>query len=397
MVCHNFSGLTLGSSVPGFATVSHSDISVVPDPDTLRLYTWGGDLLQKFVEFPYSTALAFCHIENPDKSRHSCDPRNILQKVVDKAKEIGYQCVMFSELEFYLLKNGEPVDSGKYLDAPPKDRAGLFRRILADFFTKLGGVVKRIHHECGPGQQELEMQLTPAMWNADCTILGIWACHLISDAMGWDCVFDPKPWMDRAGNGLHMHIMLQDLEGKNVMYSAEDPQKLSKVARQFMAGQLKYASEITAVFAREHSTFDRLRPGFEAPVYKFWDFSNRTSLVRVPHINPDDLPEKQRCEFRAGDASGNPHLLAAAIMYAGIKGIMEELDPVPNFTLNADEMTAEQLAAHGVGLLPRSLAECNEILASSPFIEELLGRRAADFLIAENNKRIHGTTSDCHH
>ncbi|KAL0226839.1 hypothetical protein P9112_014163 [Eukaryota sp. TZLM1-RC] len=368
-----------GSSVPGYASVNHSDVSIVPDMNTICNLHYE----------EMKSAIVFCNVHDSATGKpHGSCPRSVLQKVIDTARSMDFTAVMFSELEFYVLKDGSFHDQAGYLEGPPKDKGGPFRRTLADLVSNLGVKVKRIHHENGPGQQEIEYQLMPAMHNADSTLLGIWCCHLIANSMGLEVEYDPKPYPDLIGNGLHMHIMLCDADGNNVMFDAKDEQHLSIHAKQFIAGLLKYSAEITALFARSPSSFKRLVPGHEAPVYKTWDFSNRTALVRVPHISPANLPKKQRVEFRAGDASGNPHLLAAAIYYAGLKGIMEELDPVSNFTQNPDSMTEEELKEAGIEKLPQSLQECNEILRTSAFVRELLSEQAIDFLIAENEKKL---------
>ncbi|KAL0229126.1 hypothetical protein GEMRC1_013746 [Eukaryota sp. GEM-RC1] len=346
-----------GSSVPGYASVNHSDVSICPDNATLRLFNYAGDC----------TGLAISTVIDPKtKKPHAGDPRSILINVIKKAEEMGFTADAFSELEFFVLKDGQPQDQAGYLEGKPKDKGGPYRKAFANLAKDMGIKVKRIHHECAGGQNEMEFQLTDMLYNADSTLLGMWISALVASEMDLEVEYDPKPYQNEAGNGLHMHLLLKDLDGNNVMYDANDSEGLSVTARKFIAGLLKYSPEVTAVFGRKHSTFERLVPGHEAPVYQTWDFSNRTALVRVPYV-PHDAAQKQRVEFRAGDASGSFYLLAAAIYLAGLKGIEEDLEPVANFTENPDKMTPEELAAKGVKRLPSSLAECSKILGTSPF------------------------------
>lgn len=186
--------------------------------------------------------------------------------------------------------------------------------------------VKRIHHECGPGQNEIELNFQPCMKNADDTILTMWILRLIAEKHKQRIVFSPKPYNGLAGNGLHHHILIKDLKtDENLMYNKEfkgDPsveanfnQRLSELGRQCIAGLLKYADDITAVFAGSKETFERLKPGYEAPIFKAWDFSNRTALVRVPK-SPIEMT---RCEYRGGDLSWSVHLYGAVLLSAALK------------------------------------------------------------------------------
>lgn len=125
---------------------------------------------------------------------------------------------MFSEVEFYIVdkKTGEPVDQASYCSMPPQDVSYDFRHELGEICEATKMVVKRIHHECGPGQNEIELNFTPCMKNADDTVLCKWILDMLADKRGQRIIFSPKPFETEAGNGLHHHILLRDKNGVNI-------------------------------------------------------------------------------------------------------------------------------------------------------------------------------------
>lgn len=113
---------------------------------------------------------------------------------------------------------------------------------------------------------------------------------------------------------------------------------------------MKYADDITAVFACSGESFERLQPGYEAPIFKSWDFANRTALVRVPKT-PIDMT---RMEYRGGDLSGSVHLYGAVLLAAGLKGIEDKLVPPPNANFNVEKLTPLERHEKGIDMVPTS-------------------------------------------
>lgn len=357
-----------GSSVPGYAIINESDIALIPEPETFTSFK---------IDAEYSRIM--CHIKNAKGEPHPGDPRGILQKVIEKANSLGFKPYAMSELEFYLFdEKGSPIDKGGYLSVPPYDRALTFRRELAEVMTTAELKVKRIHHEVGPGQNEVELQITDAMKNADDTLTGIWITKLKAYERGYIADFMPKPIEKEAGNGLHQHVLLKDLKGNNVFASDEG---LSEIAKHFIAGLITHAGEITAVFARSKQSFERLKPGYEAPVYAIWDYMNRSALIRVPYIAKGE-EHKTRVEFRAGDASGSIHLLEAMLFAAGLDGIEKKLECPDNVNLDLDKLCDAELKKLKIKRLPKDLKETKHIMEESKFIEEVIGKHAKEFFLA---------------
>eukprot|EP01029_Cantina_marsupialis_P025636 TRINITY_DN6791_c0_g1_i1.p1 TRINITY_DN6791_c0_g1~~TRINITY_DN6791_c0_g1_i1.p1 ORF type:complete len:403 (-),score=125.41 TRINITY_DN6791_c0_g1_i1:281-1489(-) len=349
-----------GSSIPGFATVDKSDIILMPDVESKRTFAVEGEVVDAY----------FCNGQGRDGKAHPSCPRQALKRTIEKAEKMGLKFQMFSELEFYLLKDGKPNDQGGYLQLPPHDGGLLYRRDICRTFESAGIQVKRLHHEVGPGQHEVEYKLQPAMKNADDTLLGFWLAKMIAQKYGWTLDEMPKPFPELPGSGLHQHVLMQNLDGTNAMIDEEG--EFNAKGKQFIAGMLKYARDVTSVFATSEQSYVRLQPGHEAPVYCTWGHASRNALVRVPTVSKA-TPEKIRVEFRAGDACSSPHLLCAMILAAGLRGIEEELELPEEPTINLDTVSLDEVKNMGYELLPRDLEESADVMEASPLVREVLG------------------------
>eukprot|EP00769_Ergobibamus_cyprinoides_P000258 gnl/Ergobibamus_cyprinoides/1250.p1 GENE.gnl/Ergobibamus_cyprinoides/1250~~gnl/Ergobibamus_cyprinoides/1250.p1 ORF type:complete len:407 (-),score=191.30 gnl/Ergobibamus_cyprinoides/1250:994-2037(-) len=330
------------------------------DRETMRSVNICGDM-RKFL---------WCSVNNADGTPAAGCPRGALATVVKALKdEFDIEPLMFSELEFFLLnQDGTPSDEGAYLSCFPEDKGHAVRREMFTTFDACGMNVRRVHHECGAGQHELELNLAPALKNADDTVMGVYLTRLIAAKHGYDAVFSPKPFPKAAGNGLHMHLHLRRASDLTNVMEAPNGQ-VSELGKTFIAGILAHAREITAVFGRSEETYARFTAGQEAPIWSVYDFSNRNAIVRIPST-PD---YKRRCEFRAGDASGSPHLLATVILAAGLDGLRKQTVCPPPCKADPSKMTEDERAEAGVQKLPVSLREATEILAQPGWLDEAVG------------------------
>ncbi|GCA63028.1 hypothetical protein KIPB_007414 [Kipferlia bialata] len=363
-----------GSSIPGYAKhASRSDVLMMADFEEETAF--------RPTIAVEDMSVVMCDVYGPEGKPHGGCPRSVLKRVLDMYKAKGWTSQMQTEIEFYLVHAGEDqklVDQAGYMELPPADKGFGYRRKLAELLAGAGVSVRRIHHECGPSQNEIELNLRPSLESQDSTILSMWLTRMLAAQYGWDALLSPLPFgMGKAGNGLHQHIIVHDKDGKNIFFDEEKGQGLSKMGLSYIAGVLKYGKEITAVFARDQETFDRFNnKGHEAPVDLMWGAMNRSALVRIPAAHGSDI----HMEFRAGDASGNTYLMAAALLLAGLKGVEDGL-----------EAPAE---GEVVGHLPLTADECEKLLVESPFINELLGDHMREYLIetmpGKEVKPLHG-------
>ena len=387
-----------GSSIKGMGCgVEKSDLRLIPEPESfLKIRLDDKNSKDRASgESTFSEHSRFlAHIVDNQGKPHPRDPRSILHSLVAKAHTMGFEPYMFSEIEFYIVDadNGKPVDSAGYCSLPPADKSYAFRHELGKICKEqLGMHVKRIHHECGPGQNEIELNLTPCMKNADDTVLCMWIMQLLAAKRNQKILFSPKPFSDKAGNGMHHHILLRDFEtGENVFVNTEEmdvdeedrTKTLSKTCQQGIAGLLKYADDITAAFAGSSETFARLQPGYEAPIFKTWGFSNRSALVRVPQTAEDVT----RFEYRGGDLSGSVHLFGAVLLAAVLAGIEEKLELPPKADFNVEELSDEELADRNISSVPLTFTRCVDVLRNSTFLRDALGPEMVEYLVERDEK-----------
>ncbi len=347
-----------GSSIPWFAKIERSDMTLIPDPETLRS----------------PPGIVFANSAGPEGPFES-DPRLILGKVVKKAKEMGFEPVLGVEPEFFLVRDdGEgkrirPADRGGYFSVPPREASAVIERAAAAI-EEAGGRPVKYHHEVAPGQYELVIEGGDPVRTCDLVSLMREEMRLSAADLGLRATFMPKPFSGINGSGMHMHLSLRDASsGEAVMGRGRE---LSPVGSAFLAGLLRRAREITAVAAPTVNSYKRLVPGHEAPVYVSWGRSNRSALVRVPFYGG----KVSRIEFRAPDASCNPYLVAAVSLAAGLEGIELGLEPPEESGFNVYEGGGE------METLPPNLAEAARELRSSQLARSVLGEGLVEEMAA---------------
>ena len=189
---------------------------------------------------------------------------------------------------------------------------------------QLGISVEFSHHEGGPGQNEIDLRYADALTMADNIMTFRTVIKEVAIEQGVYATFMPKPFTDHPGSGMHTHMSL--FEGDtNAFYDASGQYHLSKIGRQFIAGLLRHAPEITAVTNQYVNSYKRLWGGGEAPSFVCWGHNNRSALIRVPLYKPDK-GGSSRIEYRAIDSAANPYLAYALLLNAGLKGIENEYE-----------------------------------------------------------------------
>ncbi|MCD6248252.1 MAG: glutamine synthetase [Hadesarchaea archaeon] len=354
-----------GSSVPGYADIEESDLVLMPDLDTFRTLPW------KYRGKRMARVL--CDVCLPDGTPHGGDPRYVLENMLRSAERRGYKFFVGLEVEFYIFKGGkEPLDEGGYLDYAPYDKGEELRIGLASDLQRMGILVEKIHHEVSPGQYELDFRYSDALTTADHFVLCRQALKALGEEYRLHVDYSPKPLPGGMGNGLHCHHSLADSKGKNLFYDPSGEYRMSELARHFMAGELEHAPALTALAASVPDSYERLVPGYEAPVYVCWGGPNRSVLVRVPGYEVR-RGSGMRFEYRAPDPLCNTHLLFAGLLAAGLDGIKRKLPLGPPVTENVYKMSEKRREELGISTLPKSLDEALDALESDDVIREALG------------------------
>ena len=368
-----------GSSIEGYARIDESDMVAMPDPDTFRILPWR--------PMEYSVARMFCDIVRPGGEPFDGDPRNVLKKNLKRAADLGYTFYVGPELEYFYFKdsNGtEPLDQGGYFDLTPLDVATDLRRETVLALEALGIGIEYSHHEVAPSQHEIDMRYTDAMTMADNVMTYRLVVKEIALTHGVYATFMPKPTFGINGSGMHVHQSLFKGE-RNAFFDASDEYHLSKVAKHYIAGLLKHASEITSVANQWVNSYKRLVPGYEAPVYPSWARRNRSDLIRVPEYRPGH-ENSTRIELRSPDPACNPYLAFSVMLAAGLEGIEKEYplpDPVEE---NIYEMSEAEREKRGIGMLPGNLWEAIQITEKSELVRKAMGDHVFDAFI--ENKKI---------
>src|SRR3954470_23267411 len=372
-------GMTFdGSAIDGFSRVQESDMLAIPDANTFGVLPWRGE------DAP--VARMFCDVTDLDGTPFAGDPRHVLRRNLDRARERGFTFYAGPDMEYFYFgssQSTEVLDRGSYFDLTASDVASDLRKRTILTLEQMGIPVRYSHHEDSPSQHEIDLRYTDALTMADNIMTFKLVVKEIALERGVHASFMPKPMAGVQGSGMHTHLSL--FEGDvNAFHDPGDDAHLSKVAKGFLAGLLHHAREITAITNQWVNSYKRLVVGFEAPAYVAWARNNSSALARVPG-SKRNKPASTRIEFRSPDPACNPYLAFAVILAAGLKGIEESYELPPELTQNLYEMTAEERLAEGVEALPGSLSEAIACMETSELLPEALGEHVFEWFI--RNKR----------
>ena len=331
----------------------------------------------------------FCDIFDHSGPPFGGDPRQILRRNLEEAHQLGYSFFVAPEMEFFYFADGEPshkptlLDSGSYFDLTTSDVASDLRRETISVLETMGIPVEYSFHEDSPSQHEIDLRYTDAMSMADQVMTFRLVVRELALERGRFASFMPKPLEGMQGSGMHLHLSLFRND-ENAFHDPEAEFSMSTVGRQFMAGLLMHAREITAITNQLVNSYKRLVVGYEAPVWITWAKNNRSALIRVPVTKPDK-PSSTRIEYRSPDPACNPYLAFSVILAAGMEGIKQGYDLPPQTTQNIFELTAEEMASLGVEPLPQSLSEALDVMEQSKLVHHALGEHIFEWFL--RNKR----------
>lgn len=345
------------SAVKGFGSEEKSDLFIFPDASTLAVLPWRPS--------QGSVVRMYCDIRYPDGTPFELDGRNILKNAVEYAKSKKLEISFGAEHEFYLFRTDEegyptnqPHDRAGYMDIAPEDRGVNVRREICLTLTEMGILPESSHHEEGPGQHEIDFKYSDALSSADNSVTFKSVVAAIAEQYGLWADFSPKPLPYESGNGLHINISVKSDDGKDYLDC-------------FMAGVMNRVKEITAFLNPTEDSYKRL--GIKkAPKYITWSKENRSQLIRIPAGNG----EYRRMELRSPDPLANPYIAYSLLIYAGIEGVENNIQPPPPTDINLFNADAAQLAE--TETLPGSLKEANSIAGNSEFVKKILPGRVID-------------------
>jgi glutamine synthetase len=357
-----------GSSITGFNAIEESDMVAIPDPSTFRVMTDG------------MTGRMICDVVTPDGNSYDGDPRHVLRRALDRMESMGFDTFNVGpEAEYFLFKDEkgtETLDEGGYFAQTTMDAATTIRRDTIRALEGMGIPVEYHHHEVGPSQHEIDIRFTNALDMADYMLTYRLVVKEVAKSHGFHATFMPKPLFGENGSGMHTHQSLFK-DGRNQFFDESDKWHLSDVAKGFIAGQLRHAREMSAVFAQWVNSYKRLVPGFEAPVYVAWSMRNRSALIRIPLYKPGS-EQATRAELRCPDPACNPYLTFACLLHAGLDGIEHGYELPDPMETNLYHLTPEQRRERGIVSLPETLGEAIDVFSQSELATKALGPHIFD-------------------
>lgn len=338
------------SNIDGFKDYVLSNLYLHPDPSTLSILPWrpsNGRVVRMF-----------CNVTYPDGTPFEGDSRSILQAAIEYASKNGVNCTFGNESEFYLFKTDdegrptkEPFDEAGYLDIAPEDKGENVRREICFTLSDMGIVPESSHHEAGPGQNEVDFRYSDPLTAAEDALTLRAVIKTIAMRNGLYADFSPKPLEEHSGNGMHIKIMVHAMDGEDKL-------------RAFMAGILRHIEEITFFLNPTEESYRRFGEK-KAPVYISWSSESRNQLIMIPECSQ----ERRHLKLRSPDSGSNPYIAYALLIYAGLDGVLNEMDPGEPTNLDL----ADSSSHTGLKKLPLSLDAARDKALNSAFVRGILG------------------------
>ena len=388
-----------GSSIRGWAAINESDMLLVPDPSTA--------FMDPFAETP--TLVMYGDVIDPiTKQHYERDPRWISKKaeLYLKNSGVGDTAYFGAEAEFFIFDNVRfdqnqhegyyfiDAEEGRwnsgrekdnlgyrprykegYFPVPPTDHYQDLRSEMVETMIRCGLHIECHHHEVATGGQcEIDQRFDTLVKSADNMMLYKYVIRNVAYQYRKSVTFMPKPLYGDNGSGMHTHQSLW--KDSKPLFAGDMYAGLSQLALWYIGGLLKHARALSAIIAPTTNSYKRLVPGYEAPVNLAYSRRNRSAAVRIPMYSAS--PKAKRVEFRPPDPSSNPYMAFAAMLLAGIDGILNKTDPGEPLDKDIYDLSPEEMKK--VPSMPASLEEALEcleedhsfLLKGDVFTEELI-------------------------
>ena len=365
-----------GSSIRGWAAINESDMLIIPDPSSA--------FTDPFAET--RTLVMLGDIVDPITRQHyDRDPRWIAKKAELHLKNTGVADVAYfgAEAEFFIFDNIRfdqnqhsgfyfvDAEEGRwnsgrkdnnlgyrprykegYFPVPPTDHYQDLRSEMVATMLECGLNIECHHHEVATGGQcEIDQKFDTLVKSADNMMLYKYVVRNVAYQYGKTVTFMPKPIFGDNGSGMHTHQSLWSQA--KPLFAGDNYAGLSQLALNYIGGLLKHARALSAIIAPTTNSYKRLVPGYEAPVNLAYSRRNRSAAVRIPMYSSN--PKSKRVEFRPPDPAANPYLAFAAMMMAGLDGVLNKTDPGEPLDKDIYDLTPEEMKK--VPSMPASLDE----------------------------------------
>nr|BFD65338.1 type I glutamate--ammonia ligase [Bdellovibrio sp. HAGR004] len=380
-----------GSSIRGWRGIEESDMIILPDPSTA--------MMDPFMQVP--TLSLICDVCLPETLQaYNRDPRQVVKKAIAYMQSTGIadtayfgpeaEFFIFDDIRyeqtnssaFYMIDSDEASwntgrDEGGnnqgykirskegYFPALPTDSQQDLRTEICLELERCGMQVERHHHEVAAAQSEINFRFDTALNIGDKMMWFKYIVKNVAKRYGKTATFMPKPIFGDNGSGMHIHMSLWK-DGKN-LFAGNKYAGLSEMALHYIGGVLKHAPALCGIINPTTNSYKRLVPGFEAPTKLAYSFKNRSAAMRIPNSGPN--PKAKRIEFRTPDPSANIYLAEAAILMAGLDGIINKINPGDPLDKDIYGLPPQEAAA--IPSVPGTLEESlNALLNNCSFLKK---------------------------
>ncbi|VTZ50832.1 glutamine synthetase [Methylocella tundrae] len=353
-----------GSSIAGWKAINESDMLLMPDPATA--------VMDPFFAAP--TMVIVCDILEPGSGEpYSRDPRGIAKKAEAflASSGIGDAVYVGPEAEFFVFDDvrfrADPYNTGFVLDSaelpsnsdtpyeggnlghrirtkggyfpvPPQDASQDMRGEMLAAMASMGAKVEKHHHEVASAQHELGLKFGPLTKMADDLQVYKYCIHQVAQSYGKTATFMPKPIFGDNGSGMHVHQSIW--KAGKPLFAGDKYADLSQECLWYIGGIIRHARALNAFTNPSTNSYKRLVPGYEAPVLLAYSARNRSASCRIPTASN---PKAKRVEVRFPDPMANPYLAFAAMLMAGIDGIINKIDPGPAMDKDLYDLPPKEL------------------------------------------------------
>jgi len=354
-----------GSSIGGWKTINESDMILKPDLDAVYVDPFSATPMM----------VVFCDIVEPSTGElYSRDPRSTAKRAEAFLKTTGLGDTVYvgPEAEFFMFDDvrfedgyagsgyqiddielptntGAELDGGNlahrprakggYFPVAPVDSAMDIRAEMVSTMLEMGLPCDKHHHEVAAAQHELGLTFGTLVETADRMQIYKYVVHMVAQAYGKTATFMPKPIAKDNGSGMHTHMSIWD--GGKPTFAGNGYAGLSDTCLYFIGGVIKHAKALNAFTNPTTNSYKRLVPGYEAPVLLAYSARNRSASCRIPYGTGE---KSRRVEFRFPDAMANPYLCYAAILMAGLDGILNKIHPGEPMDKNLYDLPPAELA-----------------------------------------------------
>jgi glutamine synthetase len=346
------------------------EVRLVPDLETFRALPYA----------PHTGVLLTDHLALDGGPAPVCQ-RSFLKRMEARLAERDLALRTAFENEFSLATERDgtyiPIDSALCFSTIGMTAAQDYVDELVAALADQEIALEQYYAELGHGQQEISTAHAPALRAADEQLLVRETIRAVASRHGLVASLAPKPWLDNAGNGCHIHFSLWEGD-RNRFYDGSRPDGLSDTARRFIAGVLAHLPGLCGLAAPSFNSYHRIVPQFWAGAFVCWGYDNREAPLRVASPFRGAEEASTNAELKSCDASCNPYLALGGLLAAGLDGLERGLEPPAPVDVDPATLPENERAERGIVRLPTTQEEALDALAGDELLTRELGPELAE-------------------